>query len=198
MYTPYITNAILLIVLTICLITDVRQRKIYNIITFPAIAVGLILNGSLYGMEGLLDSLKGIGIVMAVLILPFMMGGIGAGDVKLLMVVGALKGVGFTFEAILTTFIVGGLVAVILIIKRGMWREVFGRLTANLYLIVAVPVFKRQVNEENIFKAQEKYAFPYGVAIFIGTTFVLLSTREAGISLWDSNIYWHYVCAVFK
>jgi len=172
MYTPHITNAILLIVLIVCLITDIRQRKIYNIITFPAIAGGL--NGTLYGMEGLLDSLKGIGIVTVILILPFMMGGMGAGDVKLLMVVGALKGVSFTFETILATFLAGGLIAVMLIIKRSMWREVFGRLTANLYLFVALPVFKRQVSEKNTFQDQEKYAFPYGIAIFIGTILVLL------------------------
>ncbi|WP_051533871.1 A24 family peptidase [Desulfitibacter alkalitolerans] len=173
-YITNITNAILIIVLSLCLITDIRQRKIYNLITFPALVIGLVLNSTLYGVEGLVDSLKGIGIVLAVLILPFIMGGIGAGDVKLLMTVGALMGFTFAFEALLATFLTGGVIAVALIIKRGMWREVLGRLTANLYLFIAEPVFRRQVNENNTFQGQEKYAFPYGIAIFVGAILVLL------------------------
>lgn len=174
MYTPHIANAILIVVLSLCLITDIRQRKIYNIITFPALAAGLILSSTLYGFEGLLDSLKGIGLVLVVLIIPFIMGGMGAGDVKLLMAVGALMGFTFAFEVLLATFLAGGAIAVVLIIKRGMWREVLGRLTANLYLFIAAPVFRRQVSENNTFQGQEKYAFPYGIAIFAGTILVLL------------------------
>lgn len=174
MYTPYIANTVLLVVLGLCLITDIRERKIYNIITLPALVAGLILNSSLNGVEGLVDSLKGIGIVLAVLILPFIMGGMGAGDVKLLMAVGALMGFTFAFEALLATFLAGGVLAVILIIKRGIGKEVFGRLTANLYLFIAAPVLKKDVIEKDTLQGQERYAFPYGIAIFAGTILVLL------------------------
>jgi Flp pilus assembly protein protease CpaA len=39
-----LADFVLLIVILICLITDLRERKIYNKVVFPAVAAGIILN----------------------------------------------------------------------------------------------------------------------------------------------------------
>lgn len=69
--------------------SDLRSRRIPNIIVFPAALVGLAFNLGLRGWEGLLFGLKGLGLAFVLLLIPYMVGGMKAGDVKFLMAVGA-------------------------------------------------------------------------------------------------------------
>ena len=99
--------------------SDIRTRRIPNRLTFPAAAVGVILNTYQSGWEGCIMSVAGLALGMAFLLVPYMMGGMGAGDVKMLGALGALGGpkiisYGFIFGAILGG--IGGAVA--LIMKR--------------------------------------------------------------------------------
>jgi prepilin peptidase CpaA len=87
-----LADFVLLIVILICLVTDLRERRIYNKIVFPAVAAGIILNTAQFGLPGLRTSITGLLIGVMLFIVPFALGGLGAGDVKLLGAVGALKG----------------------------------------------------------------------------------------------------------
>ena len=69
---------------------DVRSRKIPNFITFPAFAFGLVLHLVLGGWRQLLTALAA-GVICGVLFFLFYVaGGMGAGDVKLIMAVGCI------------------------------------------------------------------------------------------------------------
>ena len=70
-------RGLLTICVSIAVITDLRTGKIYNIVTLPAIALGLMLNALAHGWHGVWISLAGLGI--AVLALPLLMTGLGAG-----------------------------------------------------------------------------------------------------------------------
>ena len=72
--------------------SDFRFQRIPNYITVPSAVIALVFNmaagmfGSpeYCGLAGLLASLAGFALGMALLFLPFAMGGGGAGDVKFL------------------------------------------------------------------------------------------------------------------
>jgi prepilin peptidase CpaA len=86
-----ILNIVLCVVLVTAAYTDGTRGKIYNWLTFPAILAGLILNFIFWYDVGPLEGLKwsGLGLAMglALLFVPFALGGTKAGDVKLLAAV---------------------------------------------------------------------------------------------------------------
>ena len=68
-------DIILVTLLAVSLYTDIKERKILNIVTVPAAAAGLLYNcaaGSL--AAGLKVSLGGLLLGMGLLIIPFLMG----------------------------------------------------------------------------------------------------------------------------
>jgi prepilin peptidase CpaA len=105
-FAGLIVHLIIACVLAIAVVTDVSKRKIYNWLTFPAIAAGFVLNSLFLGGHGFLDSLAGFAIGsiwMILLIVP----GSSAGDVKLFWAVGALMGFKFTLWAMLCSVLCG-------------------------------------------------------------------------------------------
>ena len=108
------TYSILAITLIISFITDIRKRRILNIVTLPAILIGLIYYTVTSGFEGFLFSGKGLLVGFLILLIPYLLGGMGAGDVKLMAAIGALTGTSFVIESFLYTAIIGGLIAIIL------------------------------------------------------------------------------------
>lgn len=162
-----VLDYILIAVLVVCLYTDIRQRKIFNIVLVPAAV--LALGGNLYygGMEGGLTSIKGLLLGMALLFIPFMLGGMGAGDVKLMGVIGAFKGPEFVLIAFLATAIIGGLLAIVVMVKSGQFKV---RLRATWYTFLSIFNIMPKVNMiGSIHSGGAAQAFPYGIAISLGT-----------------------------
>src|SRR5947207_15853080 len=87
-----LTVATVVIFVALCVIADVRTRRIPNVISGSAMLLGITLNTAYMGTAGLLDSLAGLGVTVGVLLWPFAMGGIGGGDVKMMGAIGALLG----------------------------------------------------------------------------------------------------------
>src|SRR3954452_20112624 len=88
---------LILVVVAIAVVTDIRRRRIYNVLTFPAMALGIVLNTVLHGGAGLLLSVTGLLLGAAIFFIPGAAGGRGAGDLKLLAAIGALGGPVFVF-----------------------------------------------------------------------------------------------------
>src|SRR2546427_11437454 len=79
-----LTVATVVIFVALCVIVDVRTRRIPNVISGSAMLLGVTLNTAYLGTAGLLDSLAGLGVTVGVLLWPFAMGGIGGGDGKMI------------------------------------------------------------------------------------------------------------------
>src|SRR5258706_16341149 len=75
-----------------CWVADVRTRRIPTQLTGPALLTGVIVNLALFGVTGLIRSLAGVAVALAVLLPPFALGGIGGGGVKMMSAGGALLG----------------------------------------------------------------------------------------------------------
>jgi prepilin peptidase CpaA len=111
------------------MVTDFRWQKIPNVVTYPVIVLGLGLS-LLEGFPGAplgggpVDHLLAIGVAFVGLYPLYSARAMKAGDVKLLMAVGALRGLAFLFWAFVYGAILGGLVAVLYI---GYQRLLRGR-----------------------------------------------------------------------
>ena len=147
---------------------DARTRRIPNCITFPAIILGLIINTYYFGWAGLKVSLLGLAVGLLLLIIPFALGGMGAGDVKLMAAVGALNGAGFAFYAFIYSALAGGVIAVILLIIRGQVKPVFFNLFIGLGNLAA-GIRSEKGERRDLLPVDSGIRFPYGIAIMLGT-----------------------------
>ncbi|RDU34658.1 prepilin peptidase [Neobacillus piezotolerans] len=162
-------NILLIAVLLICTITDIKSRKILNIVTLPAILIGFIYYFSTNGLDGILFSGKGFLVGFGVLFIPFAMGGIGAGDVKLLAAIGAMKGAFFVIYAFLYAAIVGGLIALFILIHRNELKGFLVRIINSVFFLT----FSKSKDSIQVSKSDLAPSFPYGVSIALGTIAML-------------------------
>ena len=101
---------------------DVRSRRIPNALCLAFCLVGLGARGMLGGFG---PGLVGAGLGLAILIVPFALGLIGGGDVKLLAATGAWLGPQATLAAALAGLAAGGLLsAAIAIAQPALRRQV--------------------------------------------------------------------------
>lgn len=89
--------------------TDLRDRTVPNWLTYSAVLLGLVWHSVTAGLRGVGFSLAGAAVGFAALLMFFLLGGMGGGDVKLLAAFGALIGPGLTFQALVWIAIFGGL-----------------------------------------------------------------------------------------
>jgi prepilin peptidase CpaA len=128
-----IALAILLIVAAVC---DIRAHRIPNVLSVFGLALGLLRHGCRSGGPGLLWSSEGI-VVACLALLPYALGALGAGDVKLLGAVGALMGPVFLLWTLLGTIFFGAFLAIIWAMTRGVLRETLINAAFGLHLLGA-------------------------------------------------------------
>ena len=161
-----VIDYVLLFLLITCLYTDLTRRKIYNLALLPALVIALAYHLASGGLPQGWWSLKGLVLGTALLIIPFSMGGIGAGDVKLLGVVGACKGPEYVFMAFLAGAIAGGMLSVAQLIRNKSLIATLKKLLLNLYYrITGLPRVK---DVHTIANAGGKDNIHYGDEIVIG------------------------------
>lgn len=156
----------LLVALFVATVTDLRQRRIPNIVTLSTIVLALLVYSMHAGLPGLLFSLKGLGLGFALLLLPHLLGGIGAGDVKLMAAVGAVLGIDHTFFAFLIIAVFGGITALAMLTVRGEMWATLRRIAISCYAFCSgagLAVFK--VDRPTL----RQKGIPYGAVIAVGT-----------------------------
>ena len=143
--------------------TDLRARRISNRLTLATALTGVVMNALIGGWVGLTTSALGCLVGFAVLLAPYLAGGIGAGDLKLLAAIGAVKGSQFILRATLYTGIAGGVLALIYLAYVVCTR-------------VAAPLFRRagQRAPSQGVRSASHAAIPYAPAIAIGAMLALL------------------------
>ena len=90
---------------------DFRRRRIPNFLTFTGMALGIAGNFVMGGYDGLAASLLGLTLGAAIMLVPYALGGMGAGDVKLLACAGSMLGPTQVFYAFIAAAVLGGLMA---------------------------------------------------------------------------------------
>jgi prepilin peptidase CpaA len=170
----------LILSLVLALITDIRSHKIPNWLTYPIVFLAILFYSEVNGLQRLLFSAEGLGLGLVLLMPFYMLGGMGAGDVKLMGAVGAALGPGHLFYAFLFTAIAGGIYASILLLSQtGRLKEFASGLYSALRTFVAIKElrFPRLEGEARGVKLY------YGVAISIGTlAYIFFEAYRGNIS----------------
>ena len=167
----YFLDISLLLLLLVCSYTDLKKRKIYNKVILLGVIIGLVGNIYFQGVSaGLPFALKGFFLGIGLLIIPFISGGLGAGDVKLLGVVGIYKGVEFTFYAFLLSALWGGLFSVIILVKQKRLLLVLKNIGQSLKVLF-LSGFKVNTLPDTSSSPSE-FSIPYAPAIAAGVLLV--------------------------
>lgn len=152
-------------VLIIASITDLRSNRISNRLTYFTMIFGLVFYSLTSGLSGLLHSMGGLLLGLSLLILFYLVGGMGAGDVKLMAAVGSLLGPQGVFAAFLGTALIGGIYALLILTAKGYLMDTlkrFGLMLKTFFMtkkFIYIPPPR-----------QEKAPLLcYGVAISLGT-----------------------------
>jgi prepilin peptidase CpaA len=145
---------------------DLRSRRVPNLLTMPLLCAGLLLAATgasgLTVADAILGCLVGLGLMLPLHVL----GGTGAGDVKLLAAFGAFLGPAGVLGAFIRMTIIGGVIALAVAMQRGRLRET---LSGAALLVARV---------DGVATALEHPAtnnkFPYAPAVAIGAGLVAL------------------------
>ena len=167
--TDIYLNLFLLIVLLIALVIDMRIFKIPNVLTYPAMAVALIFHTALNGTSGLLYSLLGLVAGLGIFFLPFALGFMGAGDVKLMGVVGAVLGARGVLNACIFTSLAGGILAIALLALHNRNLKFISSYADALNASIG----ERRVINVPATEKENKPKVYYALAIAVGTIYTI-------------------------
>ncbi|VFQ46167.1 A24 family peptidase [Desulfoluna butyratoxydans] len=108
---------------TAALCTDLQERVIPNTLTLSAALGGLAFHTLQSGAPGALWSVQGALTGLACLFIPFVLGGVGGGDVKLLVATGTWVGAYALFSIFLYGAMAGGTMALVPYVKHQKERR---------------------------------------------------------------------------
>lgn len=165
---------VLVLLLTVAMVFDVRQRRIPNALVLVTLLAGLLFHalgpkagtGGLFSAEpGALGGWRALGgaLTALLLFLPFhMLRVLGAGDVKLFAAVGAFAGPAASVNLALCVLLAGGLLALARMVTERNARLVMRNTLAALGQMLP--------GSAGSFDAQTHTAWrmPYAVAIALG------------------------------
>jgi prepilin peptidase CpaA len=161
---------------------DVRTHRIPNwlvLLGAGTCIAGQMIQPALLGF-GIAGALKGIAVGFALLLPLYFLRATGAGDVKLMAMVGAYLGPWGVASAALLSFIAGGVLALAVALARGALGHLFANVRTMLFgtLLTAMTTGKTTITTPAVSVGK----LPYGVAIAIGTVVHVVMVQR-GIEL---------------
>ena len=151
---------------------DYSQRRVPNWLNLALIITGFAAQAYFYGVSGLSTGALGLLAGFGLLIIPWMMHGMGAGDVKLMAAIGVWLGPALTFYSFALGAVIGGIVAAIMILSTGRLQSA----CLNMNVIMS-----KCLNSKTIFSdygsaksfGDSSQLLPYGVPLTGGTLIIL-------------------------
>lgn len=156
------------VALIVAAVIDGWKLKVPNWLTFPLILSGWLYSGLVFGWEGFGYSVLGTLAGLAMLLPLYAIGGMGAGDVKLLAGVGAWVGTMVTLYSFCLSAIIGGVIALGMV----AWRRAWQKHQNQFWMILSEIITIRQPERLAAIAANRKSSMlllPYGIPIAIGT-----------------------------
>lgn len=173
----------LTVLVVVVAIFDGKFRRIPNRIVFPAMLIGSISHLGWPGELGRAAGAIGIAVGFLLLLFPYAAGGMKAGDVKLLMAIGAFIGGWGVVEVLLVTLLCYPPLALFAVIRERKGRLTWLRFRRVLFnfLGLFLPVLKlyairlESLDDSSI----PSVTTPFGVALAVGTVLT-----QYALSLW--------------
>ena len=171
-----LASQILVIALVIIAgVYDIRWRRIPNWLTLAGLMSGIALNTFLFEWAGLKATLLGVGFAVIIYFPLYLLRGMGAGDVKLMMAIGAIAGPGAWFAIFLMTGILGGVIAMAVLLFRGRLKKTLWNVGFLLHRVTHLQA--PYANPELDVRSGQGLRLPHGAVIAVGTVAFLAITR---------------------
>ncbi len=172
---PAVSNESILAIMVgvlvlLAMYSDLRWRRIPNCLTLPAIALGFCLNFLGNSWNGLIFAFSGLLVGMGLLMLPYLLGGMGGGDVKLMGALGAMLGSYAALNVFLYATLVGGGIAIAVAIANKSLVETFKKVWL---LLKCIFLFRAPLAGAGLFK--KSLEIPYGLAVGAGALIYLVA-----------------------
>ncbi|MBT2322947.1 prepilin peptidase [Variovorax paradoxus] len=173
-------TAVLFALLIVASVSDYRSYRIPNWLTFGGAAFALIYKTviAVSPPTAFLLAFGGLFLGFLVMLPPYALGVMGAGDVKLMAMVGAFLGIHETLQAVLFAFLVGGIAALGFAIIKGKLGRMLHNAKNAVYGLVASAMVGAKP-EARIYAGQSVGKLPYGICISLGTMGYVLG-RQLG------------------
>jgi len=174
-----ITLAVLLPGIVYASWVDYAQRRVPNWLNAALAATGLIMQAAYFGWSGVGQGALGLAVGFGVLIVPWLMHGMGAGDVKLMMAIGCWLGPWLTLLSFAAGAIVGGVAAVVMIACTGRAVHAYTNLQTIVTKMRRLDTAFGEFGGARTF-GETSQLLPYGVPLTVGTMGVLLTYYLGG------------------
>lgn len=158
--------------LLVATVTDIRSRRIPNTLIVTGLCLGFGLAFSFLGNAGWLFASNGAATGLLLMLPLFLLRACGAGDVKLMMLVGSLIGAQATLTTTLYSLIAGGVLALAATIAGGRISEIRDRMRATVFAFAI-----RDIRSAAEIGRTSREPIPFAVAILVGTVFWALSNN---------------------
>jgi prepilin peptidase CpaA len=167
MMVEMLMTACFVAVMVVAAVTDARTSRIPNKLVLAGLVAAVVLRAA-GGLDLLLGGLAGAALGLALTFPLFALGAIGAGDAKLLAVVGAFMGPRTFVVALLASAVVGGILGLVMAVRSGLLIPLLVR---TKDLAVNAATMGARGSRPSLSDAGA-VAVPYGVAIAIGSVAV--------------------------
>lgn len=164
-------DLLLLFFVTAAAVSDLARRKIPNAWVVAGIATALGLQLWLSAQRLPLDWLAGMASGFFLFLPLYVLRGMAAGDVKLMIMVGAFAGPWPTLLICFSSFACGGVMAVLMILWQGSWRACLRNMQQVLWPMIARAA-GASLAPAPLAKHGSVGNMPYGLAIAVGTLLV--------------------------
>lgn len=146
--------------------TDIRFRRIPNILVLVGLVTGIFVRIISDGIsKGLMEAALGIAAGFLIMLLFYMAGALGAGDVKLFGAIGAISGLWFTLSAITYSVLYAGIIGLLILIWK---KELRSKGIAMIWAIVGIVCLKRLDAVRFMGPQQDMIRFPFMLAVIPG------------------------------
>ena len=175
---PLVSTFPLVVVLIAALaatVTDFWRFRIPNALTFSLLLAGLLYQAIDPRGSGWVAGLVGSAFGLATLVVPYAMGGMGAGDVKLMAGVGSWLGLASTCQVFIVGALAAGVYSLILVaLGRSfpeLWR-LLQRLWVEIVLVGRNPGMDGQLGQEMVKPGRRRRLIPFAAMIIVGVVSV--------------------------
>jgi prepilin peptidase CpaA len=170
---PLASASLLALLVLVAAIYDIRFRRIPNWLVLTGFCLGIALNTYFAHVNGFLLSLLGAALALAVYLPFFALRAMGAGDVKLMIAIGAFVGAKNWLILFLMTALLGGILAICLLLMRGGLARAFKNV---LFILGQLVRFRMPHHGDPALDVTHPHAvtLPHGVSIALGTFLFLI------------------------
>lgn len=151
---------------------DYAQRRVPNWLNAALILIGFAVQAAFFGWSGMSTGFLGMLVGFGVLIVPWMMHGMGAGDVKLMAAIGVWLGPLLTLYSFALGAVIGGVTAVVMILSTGRLRLACANFNVILAKVSNPQTVFSDVGSAKSFGVTSQL-LPYGVPLTAGTLIIL-------------------------